>query len=79
MPAAFRVRPVGLEGVSPPVDEKVKVARYHAGGRSKTKIPHSLLPEEGWTGPQLYVGGETLEGYSVNFNCLGIASSTRLF
>jgi hypothetical protein len=32
MPAALRVRPVGLEGVSTPVDEEVKVIRHHAGG-----------------------------------------------
>lgn len=34
---ALRVRPIGLEGVRPPVDEETKVIRRHAGGRSKWK------------------------------------------
>jgi hypothetical protein len=33
MPAASRVRPVGLEGVGPAVHEEVEVVRHHSGGR----------------------------------------------
>ncbi len=33
MPGAFRVRPVGLEGVGPAVDEEAKVIRHHTGRR----------------------------------------------
>ena len=33
MPAASRVRPVGLEGVGPPVHEEAEVVRHHAGWR----------------------------------------------
>jgi len=64
MPAAFRVRPVGLEGVRTPVDEEVEVVRYHAGRHFKTKHWHSLLPEVRWTAPLLHVGGEMMGGHS---------------
>src|SRR5208283_1992230 len=37
MPGAFRVRPVGLEGVGPPVDEEAEVVRHHTGWRFETK------------------------------------------
>jgi hypothetical protein len=60
MPGTFRVRPVGLEGVGPPVDEEAKVIRHHTGGRFETKLPHSLLPEVRWTAPLLHVGGEMI-------------------
>ena len=60
MPGTFRVRPVGLEGVGPPVDEEAKVIRHHTGGRFETKLPHSLLPEVRWTAPLLHVGGEMM-------------------
>ena len=60
MPGAFWVRPVGLEGVGPAVDEQAKVIRHHAAGRIGTKLPHSLLPKVKWTGPLLHVGGETI-------------------
>jgi hypothetical protein len=60
MPSAFRVRSVGLEGVGPPIHEETEVIRHHPGGGFETKIPHSLLPEVRWTGPLLYVGGETM-------------------
>jgi len=33
MPGTFQVRPVGLEGVSPPVHKEVEVVRHHAGRR----------------------------------------------
>ena len=33
MAGTFRVRPVGLEGVGPPIDEEAKVVCHHAGGR----------------------------------------------
>jgi hypothetical protein len=45
MPGAFRVRPVGLEGVSTPVYEEVEVIRHDAGGRFETKPLHLLLRE----------------------------------
>ena len=35
MPGAFRVRPVGLEGVGPAVDEEAEVIRLHTGGAFK--------------------------------------------
>jgi hypothetical protein len=56
----FRVRTVGLEGVSPPVHEKAKVVRHHTGRRFETKIRHIPLPEDRWTAPLLHVGGETI-------------------
>jgi hypothetical protein len=60
MPGAFRVRSVGLEGVSSPVDEEVEVIRDHAGRRFETMLPHFLLPEIRWMVPLLNVGGETM-------------------
>ena len=33
VPAAFRVRPVGLEGVGPPIHKEAEVVRHHVGGR----------------------------------------------
>jgi len=48
MPGTFWVRPVGLEGVSPAVDEEEEVIRHRTGGRIETKHPHSLLPEIRW-------------------------------
>ena len=43
---AFQVRPVGLEGVGPPVDKEAEIIRHHAGGRNKTMTAHSLLAYE---------------------------------
>jgi len=64
MPVAFRAWPVGLEGVSPAVDEEVEVVRHCAGERFETKIPHFFLPEGRLTVPLLLVGGEKI-GFSV--------------
>jgi hypothetical protein len=60
MPGTFWVRPVGLEGVGPAVDEEAEVIRHQTGGRFETKLPHSLLLEVRWTAPILRVGGETI-------------------
>src|SRR5207302_4166960 len=48
IPAAFRVRALGLEGVGPPVDEEAEVVRHHASGRFETVLPHALLRKVGW-------------------------------
>jgi hypothetical protein len=60
MPATFQVRPIGLEGVGPAVDEEVKVVRHYAGGRFETKLLHHLLLEVRWTELLLHIGGETI-------------------
>ena len=38
MSAAFSVRLVGLEGVSPAVDEEAEVIRFHNGGAFKRRV-----------------------------------------
>ncbi len=48
MPAAFRVWPVRLDGVGPPVHKEAEVVHHYTGGRFETKLPHSLLPEVRW-------------------------------
>jgi hypothetical protein len=60
MPGAFWVGSIGLEGVSPAVDEETEVIRHHAAGCFETKHPHSLLPEGKWMAPLLFVCGETI-------------------
>jgi hypothetical protein len=60
MPATFRVRPVGLEGVSTPVDDEAEVMSHHTGGRFETKRLHLLLRDVRWTAPLLHVGGEMM-------------------
>ena len=45
MPCTFRVRPVGLQGVSTAVHKEAEVVRHQTGGRFETKGAHSLLPE----------------------------------
>jgi hypothetical protein len=60
MAATFWVRPVGLEGIGPPVDEEVEVGCHNSGGHFETKLPHSLLPEVWWTTLLFHVGGEMM-------------------
>ena len=60
MPGIFRVRPVGLEGISPPVHKETEVIRHHTGRCFQTKVAHSLLAEVRRTAPQFHVGGETI-------------------
>jgi hypothetical protein len=64
MTGSFRVRPVGLEGVSTPVDEEMEVIRHQTGGSITAKVPHSLLPEVRWTASFLHIGGETIRVFS---------------
>jgi hypothetical protein len=59
MPGTYRVRPIGLEGVSPTIDEEAEVIRHHSGGRSKAKHWHSLLPEVRGGHHLHNVGGKT--------------------
>ena len=75
MLAAFRVRPVRLEGVRPPVHKEAEVVRHHTGWRFETKLPHSLLPEVRWKAPLLHVGGEMMKVLG-KLGSLAIASST---
>jgi hypothetical protein len=79
MPGTFWVRPVGLEGVSPAVDEEAEVIRHRTGGRFETKHPHSLLPEVRWMAPLLHVGGERMRAFCrtnrlVVVRSIGVAS-----
>ena len=60
MPGTFRVRPVGLEGVSTPAHKEAEVIRHHAGRCFETKLTHYLLPEVRWTASLLHVGDETM-------------------
>ena len=39
--------------------EEVEVVSNYAGRCLKTKLPHSLIPEDRWMAPLLHVGGET--------------------
>ena len=60
MTGTFRARPVGLQGVGPPVDEETEVIRHHTGWRFERKHPHSLLCEVSYTAALRYVGGEMM-------------------
>src|SRR5271157_552925 len=71
MPATFRVRPVGLEGVRPPVHEKAEILLHHVSRRFQTKPLHLLLRETRWP-PQVHSDWKYNEKYS---SSNGLASS----